>query len=165
MLSLPPGPKAPAFWQSVLFLTRPLEFFQEQVDTFGPTFTIRIAGLPPIVMLTTPAEIKALFTAPTDVLHAGEANAKAFGPVVGTRTHFVLDRQSHLERRRLLLPPFHGDRMHEYGEAMADLTSRAVASGPGTGRSRSTPSCRRSPFRSSCARSSASTTPRPEASR
>ena len=130
MPSLPPGPKDPPFWQSARYLTRPLDFFQEQVDTHGPTFTIRLAGLPALVMLTTPADIKALFSAPTNVMHAGEANAKAFGPVVGTRTHFVLDRESHLERRRLMLPPFHGDRMHEYAEAMAEVTARAVACWP-----------------------------------
>jgi len=45
-MSLPPGPSAPPFWQTARFLTRPLEFFQEQVDTHGPTFTIRLAGLP-----------------------------------------------------------------------------------------------------------------------
>ena len=130
MPSLPPGPKGPPFWQSARYLTRPLDFFQEQVDTHGPTFTLHLAGLPPLVMLTTPADLKSLFTAPAEVMHAGEANAMGFGPVVGTRTHFVLDRESHLERRRLMLPPFHGDRMHEYGEAMAEVTTRAVASWP-----------------------------------
>jgi len=130
MASPPPGPRSPSFVQTARFLTRPLEFFQQQVDTYGPTFTIHLAGLPTLVMLTTPADLKALFTAPADVMHAGAANALAFGPVAGTRTHFVLDRESHLERRRLMLPPFHGDRMHEYGEAMADVTARAVAAWP-----------------------------------
>jgi cytochrome P450 family 110 len=130
MASPPPGPRSPSFVQTARFLTRPLEFFQEQVDTYGPTFTIHLAGLPTLVMLTTPADLKALFTAPADVMHAGAANALAFGAVAGTRTHFVLDRESHLERRRLMLPPFHGDRMHEYGEAMADVTARAVAAWP-----------------------------------
>lgn len=129
-MSLPPGPTAPPFWQSARFLTRPLEFFQEQVDAHGPIFTIRLAGLPAIVMLTDPSDLRALFTAPASVMHAGKANERGFGPVVGARTHFVLDEESHLERRRLLLPPFHGDRMHEYGEAMAEVTSRAVASWP-----------------------------------
>src|SRR5262245_28393518 len=128
--TLPPGPKAPPAWQSLRFLTRPLDFFQEQVSAHGETFTIRLAGLPAIVMLTAPADLKSLFTAPTDVLHAGEVNAMAFAPVVGNRTHFVLDEESHLERRRLMLPPFHGERMHEYGETMAEVTSRAGASWP-----------------------------------
>jgi cytochrome P450 family 110 len=126
----PPGPRSPSFVQTARFLTRPLEFFQEQVDNYGPTFTIHLAGLPTLVMLTMPSDLKALFTAPADLMHAGAANALAFGPVAGTRTHFVLDRESHLERRRLMLPPFHGDRMHEYGEAMADVTARAVAAWP-----------------------------------
>ena len=42
----PPGPRSPSFVQTARFLTRPLEFFQEQVDTYGPTFTIHLAGLP-----------------------------------------------------------------------------------------------------------------------
>ena len=130
MPSLPPGPRLPAVWQSARFLTAPLEFFQSQVDTYGPTFTIRLMGLPTLVMVTTPGDLKSLFTAPGHALHAGEANASAFGPVVGTRTHFVLDEESHLARRRLLLPPFHGERMHEYGQTMANVTARAVASWP-----------------------------------
>jgi cytochrome P450 family 110 len=130
MPGLPPGPRSPSFLQSARYLTRPLEFFQEQVDTYGPTFTIHLAGLPTLVMLTSPPDLKALFTAPADRMHAGSANSKAFGPVVGTRTHFVLDEESHLERRRLMLPPFHGDRMHEYGEAMGEVTARAVAAWP-----------------------------------
>jgi cytochrome P450 family 110 len=130
MTRLPPGPMTPSLWQSVRFLTRPLDFFQEQVDTHGETFAIRLAGFPTLVMLTAPADLKALFTAPIDVMHAGEANVMAFGPVVGQRTHFVLDEESHLERRRLMLPPFHGDRMHEYGEVMAEVTSRALTSWP-----------------------------------
>jgi cytochrome P450 len=81
-------------------------------------------------MLTTPADLKALFTAPADLMHAGAANALAFGPVAGTRTHFVLDRESHLERRRLMLPPFHGDRMHEYGEGDGRRHGARVAAWP-----------------------------------
>ena len=100
------------------------------MHTYAPTFTVRLVGLPKLVMLTTPAHLKALFTSPVEVMHAGEANASAFGPVVGTRTHFVLEEASHLERRRLLLPSFHGDRMHEYGEAMDEVASQAVAVWP-----------------------------------
>jgi cytochrome P450 family 110 len=130
MASLPPGPKAPSFWQTTRFLTRPLEFFQEQVDAYGPSFTIRLAGAKTLVILTRPSDIRALFTAPVETMHAGAANARPFGAVVGSHTHFVLEEDSHLTRRRLMLPPFHGERMHEYGEAMADVTSRAVATWP-----------------------------------
>ena len=130
MATLPPGPKAPSLWQSARFLTRPLEFFQEQVDTYGSTFTIRLAGAHELVILTTPSDIRALFTAPVATMHAGVANARVFDAVVGSRGHFVLEEESHLARRRLMLPPFHGERMHEYGEAMADVTSRAVATWP-----------------------------------
>src|SRR4029453_18980583 len=38
--------------------------------------------------------------------------------------------ESHAGGRGLMPPPFHGDRMHEYGEVMAEVTSRALASWP-----------------------------------
>jgi cytochrome P450 len=63
-------------------------------------------------------------------MHAGAANGLAFEAVVGRYSHFVMDEDSHLTRKRLMLPAFHGERMHEYGEAMAEITSRAVASWP-----------------------------------
>jgi cytochrome P450 len=42
----------------------------------------------------------------------------------------MLDKREHLRQRRLLLPPFHGERMHAYGHAMLDLADESVDSWP-----------------------------------
>ena len=34
----------------------------------------------------------------------------------------VLDEQEHLRTRKMLLPPFHGERMRVYGDVMRELT-------------------------------------------
>ena len=41
------------------------------------------------------------------------------GPLVGPHSTLLLDGAEHLRHRKLLLPPFHGERMREYGELMA----------------------------------------------
>jgi cytochrome P450 len=43
---------------------------------------------------------------------------------------FTIDEGAHLNRRRLLLPQFHGDRMQVYFEQVRDIAAEAVASWP-----------------------------------
>jgi cytochrome P450 len=46
------------------------------------------------------------------------------------RSVLLLDGEEHLRQRRLMLPPFHGQRMREYEEAMRDAADRAIDSWP-----------------------------------
>ena len=41
------------------------------------------------------------------------------GPVVGERSVLLLDGAEHLRQRKLLLPPFHGERMRAYARGDA----------------------------------------------
>src|SRR5207237_1334023 len=62
------------------------------------------------------------------VAHAGEANSSIFGVLSGDSTVLTMDEDSHLRRRRLLLPSFHGERMQVYFDEMREVTMRAVNS-------------------------------------
>ena len=42
----------------------------------------------------------------------------------------LLDGPEHLRQRRLMLPPFHGERMRAYGETMREVAERHVAAWP-----------------------------------
>jgi cytochrome P450 family 135 len=81
------------------------------------------------VMLFDPAEVKELFQGPPEQLRAGEANAM-LGPVVGERSVLLLDGAEHLRHRRLMLPPFHGRRMHAFAEAMRRSADLEIESWP-----------------------------------
>ncbi|QRK11051.1 cytochrome P450 [Archangium violaceum] len=129
-MSLPPGPRAPAVVQTLEFLKDPLGFLRRCYARYGDVFTLREIGFGTEVMVSSPALLKELFTGPPEVLHAGEANERIFGSITGTQSSFILEEQAHLRRRRLLLPSFHGDRMHEYGDTMRRQTEKAVASWP-----------------------------------
>jgi len=71
---LPPGPRAPRAVQMATWLARPLWFAQQCRARFGDTFTVRIEERP-WVMLGDPGSIREVFTAPPDLVHAGDANA------------------------------------------------------------------------------------------
>src|SRR5690606_28205106 len=70
-----------------------------------------------------------IFTGPHEHLHAGRAN-EPLRPVVGPSSLLLLDGERHLRERKLLLPPFHGARMHRYGEVMREITERDLARWP-----------------------------------
>ena len=52
------------------------------------------------------------------------------GPVVGERSVLLLDGAEHLRQRKLMLPPFHGERMRAYEQVMTEAADRAIDSWP-----------------------------------
>jgi cytochrome P450 len=126
---LPPGPRLPAAVQLAGFWTRPLAFLERCRRRYGTPFTLRLPGTPPFVMLASPEDVKAVFTAPADVLHPGEG-ARVLEPVVGRHSVILLDGDAHLEQRKLMLPAFHGERMERLERLVEDVTEREVAGWP-----------------------------------
>jgi cytochrome P450 len=66
-----------------------------------------------------------LFTGDPDVVKAG-LGRRALRPILGESSVLVLDGQRHLTKRKLLLPPFHGERMQAYGEQMHAITNDVI---------------------------------------
>jgi cytochrome P450 len=80
-------------------------------------------------MVSDPELVKQVFTGDPRVFHAGEGNA-ILRPILGENSVLVLDEKPHIGQRRLLLPPFHGERMQGYGEKMAEIAAREIESWP-----------------------------------
>ena len=127
--ALPPGPRQPALIQGIGMWSRPLASLERNRARYGRRFTIRFPLAPPFVMLTDPEEVKQVFTAPPDVLHPGEG-ARVLEPVVGTNSVILLDRDAHMEQRKLMLPAFHGEKMERLAGLMAEVAEREVESWP-----------------------------------
>jgi cytochrome P450 len=127
--ALPPGPRFPKPLQSTAFWTRPLAFLERCRARYGSRFTLRLLGSPPFVILSDPDDIKAVFTAPPDVLHPGEG-ARVLAPVVGRNSVILLDEDAHMEQRKLMLPAFHGERIERLNDLVATVAEREVASWP-----------------------------------
>jgi cytochrome P450 len=126
---LPPGPRMPPIAQSLSWLFRPIPFMTACRRDHGDTYTMRLAGLPPFVVLSDPAAIKEVFTGDPDVFHAGSANS-ILRPILGESSLLLLDGDRHMKERRLMMPAFHGERMLRYARVMADAADRSIARWP-----------------------------------
>ncbi len=51
-------------------------------------------------------------------------------PALGPNSVLTLDEAPHMRQRKLLLPPFHGERIERYGELMREATLREMESWP-----------------------------------
>lgn len=128
-MSLPPGPRLPTAVQTAWFLADELGFLRRSAARFGPVFRTRIAWLGDLVIVSDPALVKQVFTGDAATLHAGEGN-RILEPIVGPTSVLLLDEARHLRQRKLMLPPFHGERMRVYGDAIAAETAREIERWP-----------------------------------
>ena len=126
---LPPGPRFPYWLQSLLVwqFTGPFERWCRR--RYGPTFTLRAYPGEASVYITDPDDLRAVFAADPEVLHAGEANS-ILGPVLGQRSILLSDEDEHLSRRRLMLPFFHGDSVRRYTEVVNEIADAEIATWP-----------------------------------
>jgi cytochrome P450 len=96
---------------------------------YGSEFTMRITGLGTLVYLTDPADIKTVFAGDPRIFHAGEANS-LLSALLGESSVLVIDEDAHRDRRRLMLPPFHGNAVARQAELMAEIAAANIAKWP-----------------------------------
>jgi cytochrome P450 family 135 len=116
---LPPGPRLHPLIQTAGFIVGGTRFLDACRRRYGGAVYMRTVFDQGFVMLFDPDLVKQLFQGPHDQLNAGEANA-LLGPILGPRSVLLLDGAEHLRHRRLLLPPFHGERMRGYADIVRE---------------------------------------------
>jgi cytochrome P450 family 135 len=126
---LPPGPRLPRVLQTVGFMFGGVRFLEACRRRYGDLVTMGTLFDSGFVMVFDPALVKQLFQGPGERLHAGEANA-LLGPILGERSVLLLDGAEHLRHRRLMLPPFHGQRMQAYTDAMREAADVEIDAWP-----------------------------------
>jgi cytochrome P450 len=126
---LPPGPRLPPPLQLVGFFSRPTAFMERCHERYGDLFTLRMPGSEPMVFMADPELVKAVWT--RDKVNGLPAGRRiTLQPVLGPRSVLLQEGAEHLRRRRLMLPPFHGERMRRYGELMDEITLRDIERWP-----------------------------------
>jgi cytochrome P450 len=122
---LPDGPRAPTIVQSMKFMRSAIEFLGDARNRYGEPFTLQLLGLGTVAVVSEPASMRQLVTGDSETYLAGEANAP-LAPVMGRHSVILLDRAAHMEQRRLLLPPLHGDRLQRYTQLMSDIAAAEI---------------------------------------
>ncbi len=129
MSSLPPGPKRPRLFQTLDWVRRPIPIMRKYAQEYGECFTLRWLNTPPIAFFSDPVAIQQIFTASPEDALAGRANV-ILKPILGKNSVLLLDGARHKRERKLLMPPFHGERMRLYGETMREIADRSIDTWP-----------------------------------
>jgi len=127
---LPPGSRLPAVAQALRYVREPLGFLTQLQRRYGDIFTVSFPYFGKVVYVADPALVKAVFTGSPAQFHAGEANATVLEPALGPNSVLTLDDAPHMQQRKLLLPPFHGERIERYGELIREATLQEMESWP-----------------------------------
>ena len=126
-LKLPEGPQTHPWIQTFQWLVNPLEYMEDCAKRYGDMFTLRIGPVfTPQVFVSNPQGIKEIFGTNPKYLDSGEP-AGTKSPLLGQQSLLALEGQRHKRQRKLLMPPFHGERMRDYGELIQEISEQVTS--------------------------------------
>jgi len=130
-MDLPPGPRAPAAWQTVAWMARPAAFMRRIHERFGDPVTIRMYWTDePMVLFSHPDAVRDIFKLDPAIAPAGQS-WEFLRPFAGEHSILLLDGDEHMAERRAMQVPFHGERMRAFGPVIADLARRELGTWSG----------------------------------
>lgn len=120
------GPKLPGLLQKLQWSLNPVGYLDAAATQFPDIFEARITPVGNTqVLVSQPAMIQKLLA---DDLQ-GEFAAPSVSmvrPVLGDQSLFLQDGDRHRRQRKLLMPPFHGERMTAYGHLICRLAEQVM---------------------------------------
>src|SRR5436190_17854325 len=126
---LPPAPRLPRLAQMAGFVFAADRFLDWCHGRYGPAVSLQTYFDDGFVMVFDPELVKEVCQASPEQLHAGEANVM-LGPLLGERSVLLLDGSEHLRHRRLMLPPFHGERLRAWTDVIRESADVEIAAWP-----------------------------------
>ena len=127
-MSAPPRARGSLLIDTVRFTFDPDGYFAGLRRRYGDVCAVRLLGQE-WVILADPEAVKELFSHGPEDVDSGIAN-RALEPAIGDRNLLLLDGGEHLRRRKLVLPPFHGERMRAYEQTIRAAAAEQIAHWP-----------------------------------
>lgn len=121
--SLPDGPKIHRLLRLFKFITRPIQYLEDFAKIYGDNFTVWGSRNTHLVYFSHPQAIEEIFTANPNLFQTGGGGG-LLKILLGDNSLILLDGDRHQEQRQLLTPPFHGERMRTYGQAIREITQQ-----------------------------------------
>jgi cytochrome P450 len=127
-MKVPKGPEKRSFMntRTIQWIFRPLEVLDTYAQRYGDPFRIGGNKMLLAIYFSHPQAIQQIFTADPELFDSGSGN-KVLLPFVGYNSLLLLDGDRHQRQRRLLTPPFHGERMRAYGKLICEITEQVIS--------------------------------------
>jgi cytochrome P450 len=127
---LPPGTRLPKLVQGLWFLRDYHEMYGALSDRLGPVFRVNMPRLGRAIVVRDAALVKEVLNTSTDLLERATTGTASLGDGFGAGSTFALAGDELLERRKLILPQFHGKRMRSYEPVIEEEVLREIAKWP-----------------------------------
>ena len=128
MQSLPKLDKSP-LWQRYTWIIDPIKFFETVTRQHPDLCEVKTVGFGnEYILVNHPEAIKEILSSNRQKLFASSKNNGMLSPLLGDRSVILLEDNPHRQRRKLLLPPFHGERMATYSQSIVALTKEVFGS-------------------------------------
>ena len=130
-MKLPPQINTPRFLQRLKWIADPVSYMEKAVQQQPDIFRAEVIGFGGnLVFVNHPEAIKQILTNDRTKFFASGQENSLLQPLLGDYSIIMLEGDRHKKRRKLLLPPFHGERMQVYGNLICNLTEKIFAQLP-----------------------------------
>lgn len=117
---LPNSINSPRWWQLINWIADPIGCQQKYSQKYGDIFSMRLGKLGSFVVIGNPQVIQEIFSQDSQ-FDIGRANYLA-EPLLGRNSLILMDGERHRRERKLLMPPFHGERLQTYAQQICSIT-------------------------------------------
>lgn len=118
--------KTPKFIQQIESTLKPLDFLDRCAKNYGDIFFTNSFGNLETLVVSHPQDIQELFNPTNKIIDAPGAANEIFKPHVGENSLMMQDGEHHQKQRKLVMPPFHGEQMFNYGHQICEITQQVM---------------------------------------
>lgn len=121
-----PGSDAPFWLRAPKLILQPLQYQADYCRRYGDVFRVGKAS-PPMVYVADPEIMRGIFQSdPAQFQVPAQGVGGILTALLGDHSLLLLDGERHRRHRRLLMPPFHGERLRAYGQLICVTTTQVV---------------------------------------
>ena len=128
-----PTAKAPMPLQMTQWILNPVGYLEANFKRYGDIFQayVSLGNTDPLILVNEPKAVQFLLTHDTgkEFTAPGEVN-RILEPLLGRHNLMMLSGREHQQRRQLVMPPFHGERLKAFGQLIQQITHNVMAQWP-----------------------------------
>ncbi|MFM2311420.1 MAG: hypothetical protein RLZZ04_696 [Cyanobacteriota bacterium] len=126
-MKLIPKLKQSSLKQRLQWIAQPDKYMDSAAEQAPDLFLADITGGEGYIFVNHPEAMRQIVTSDRSKYFASSKESRLLQPLVGDDSLLMIEGDRHKQRRKLLLPPFHGERMQTYGELICNLTRNIIA--------------------------------------
>jgi cytochrome P450 family 110 len=120
------GPQSIPLIQLLNWIFRPLDFLEKCDRAYGDIFNLNLMGLPPFTVVSNPQGIEEILSVDAKKFDVGCTNNLA-ASLLGDNSLVLLDGEPHRRQRKLMMPPFHGEKVKSYAQTICQITDKVTS--------------------------------------